>query len=212
MNYFELINKCLIELNYKICSKFTDLVKNDHEKIKNILNIINAEVCSFDNWNFLLRKCSISLSKNTGEIINTINGRIHSLYIDDIKYEFFNDFEKFLLNKQPSNTYTVFNDKILLPMFDTNKTIEVIYYTNDFAQNSDGNDISSMSKEGDISVIPIPFAEPILVYGACMRLKGNAENSKFSFWYGMYKDSLSNLRAKIGTSAFETPVIKISRN
>jgi len=211
MNYFELINKCLVELNYKQCSDFTDLVKNDHEKIKNIINIINAEVCSFDNWNFLLRKLEIELPKNSGEILNTISGRIHSLYIDKKKYEFFNNFEKFILNKQPSNTFTVFNDKILLPLFDTNKTIEIVYYTNNFAQDTNGQDISSMTSKNDISVIPFPFVEPILVYGTCMRLKGNTEYSKFSYWYGMYKDSLSNLRAKIGASATETPEIKILR-
>lgn len=211
MNYFELINKCLVELNYKTCSDFTDFVKNDHEKIKNILNIINAEVCGFDNWNFLLRKVQIELPKNTGEIFNTISGRIHSLYIDETKYEYYSDFEKFLLNKQPSNTYTVFNEKILLPIFEQNKTIEIIYYTNNFAQNSNGEDISSMYTGTDIPIIPYPFAEPILVYGTCMRLKGNAEYSKFSYWYGMYKDSLANMRSKIGTSAFETPQIKLSR-
>lgn len=211
MNYFELINKCLVELNYKQCSAFTDLVKNDHEKIKNILNIINAEVCGFDNWNFLLRKIQISLPKNTGEILNTVSGRIHSLYIDNAKYEYFADFEKFLLNKQPSNTYTVFNDKILLPLFTTSKTVEVVYYTNSFAQDAHGWDISSMTSEDDVSAIPFPFVEPILVYGTCMRLKGNSEYSKFSYWYGMYKDSISNMRAKIGINALETPQIKIAR-
>lgn len=211
MNYFELINKCLVELNYKQCNSFTDFIKNDHEKIKNILNIINAEVCSFDNWNFLLRKLQLDLPRNSGEILNTIPGRIHSLYVDKTKYEFFSDFEKFLLNKQPSNTYTVFNDKILLPLFDKDKTIEIIYYTNNFAQDSDGQDISSMANGSDVSVIPYPFVEPILIYATCMRLKGNAEYSKFSYWYGMYKDSLSNMRAKIGKNALETPGIKIAR-
>lgn len=211
MNYFELINKCLVELNYKTCNDFTDLVKNDHEKIKNILNIINAEVCGFDNWNFLLRKLQIELPKNTGEVYNTIAGRVHSLYIDEKKYEFTSDFEKFLLNKQPANTFTVFNDKILLPNFNQNKTIEIIYYTNNFAQDSNSFDIPAMESKDDASIIPFPFVEPILVYGTCMRLKGNAEYSKFSYWYGMYKDSLSNMRAKIGINAQETPQIKINR-
>lgn len=211
MNYFELINKCLVELNYKKCSDFNELVKNDHEKIKNILNIINSEVCAFDNWNFLLRKMQISLPKNSGEIVNTVSGRIHSVYIDNIKYEFFADFEKFLLNKQPSNTYTVFNDKVLFPMFELDKTIDVVYYTGNFAQNSDGEDIPSMTLGSDVSLVPIPFVEPILVYGTCMRLKGNAEYSKFSYWYGMYKESLANLRAKVGASALETPRISLKR-
>lgn len=211
MNYFDLINKCLIELNYKTCSEFTDLVKNDHEKIKSILNIINAEVCGFDTWNFLLRKMQVQLPKNTGEILNNIGGRIHALYIDGTKYKFFDDFEKFLLNQQPSSSYSVFNDKILLPLFDTNKTIDIIYYTNNFAQDAQGYDIASMSAATDLSAIPMPFVEPILVYGTCMRLKGNTEYTKFSYWYGMYKDSLANMRAKIGANAFDAPSIKISR-
>jgi len=211
MNYFELINKCLVELNYKKCSAFTDLVKSDHEKIKNILNIINAEVCGFDNWNFLLRKLQIDLPKNSGEIVNNVSGRIHSLYIDNAKYEYFADFEKFLLNKQPSNSYTVFNDKILLPLFEQDKTIDIIYYTNNFAQNTHGQDIASMAAESDASVIPVPFVEPILVYGTCMRLKANTEYSKFSYWYGMYKESLASMRSKIGASALETPTIRIAR-
>lgn len=211
MNYFELINKCLVELNYKTCAEFTDFVKNDHEKLKNILNIINAEVCSFDNWNFLLRKLEVDLPNNTGELIYMVPGRIHSLYIDNIKYDFFANFEEFLLNKQPSNTFSVFNDKILLPHFSRDKTIEIIYYTNNFAQDVNGLDIPSMTAKDDASIIPFPFVEPILVYGTCMRLKGNTEYNKFSYWYGMYKDSLANMRSKIGASALETPQIKINR-
>jgi len=211
MNYFDLINKCLVELNYKKCRTFVELTKNDHEKIKNILNIINAEVCSFDNWSFLLRKVQIDLPKNTGEIINSVPGRIHAIFIDGVKYEYYSDFEKFLLNNQPSNTYTSFNDKLLVPIFNQDKTIEVIYYTNKFAQNQNGEDIAQMDAETDASVVPIPFVEPILVYGTCMRLKANPENSKFSYWFGMYKDAIANLRSKIGTNALDAPQINLFR-
>jgi len=211
MNYFDLINKCLTELNYKTCRSFVELTKNDHEKIKNILNIINAEVCGFDNWSFLLRKASIELPKNTGEIVNSISGRIHSIYIDDTKLEYYSDFEKFIMNKQPSDTYSSFNDKLLLPIFNQDKTLEIIYYTNKFAQNADAEDTYSMTVETDKSIIPNPYAEPILVYGTCMRLKANPEYSKFNYWFSMYKDSLATMRSKIGTSALETPEIKLHR-
>ncbi len=211
MNYFELINKCLVELNYKTVDEFTDLVKNDHEKIKNILNIINAEVCTIDNWNFLLRKSELQLPKNIGEIPNPIQGRIHAVYINNTKYNFYTDFEKFLMNKQPQNTFTVFNDKLLFPIFNETKTIEIIYYTNQFAQDSDCSDKSTMTASTDKSVIPMPFVEPILVYGTCLRLKGNSEYAKFSYWYGMYKEALANLRSKISANAFESPQINIRR-
>ncbi|MCQ2789319.1 MAG: hypothetical protein MJ229_02965 [bacterium] len=211
MNYFDLINKCLIELNYKACDNFSDLIKNDHKKIKNILNIINSEICSFDNWNFLLKKQELELPRNTSEIQNTIEGRIHSLYIDKQKYEYDSDFEKFFLNKELSNTYSVFNDKILFPMFQENKTIEIFYYTNNFVKDSDDNDKKKFENEDDYSIIPEPFVEPILVYGTCMRLKGNTEYSKFSYWYNMYKEALSTLRAKTETNALSSPTISMKR-
>lgn len=211
MNYFELINKCLIELNYKTCENFSEFIKNDHKKIKNILNIINSEICSFDNWNFLLKKQEFELPRNTGEIQNTIEGRIHSLYIDKQKYEYSPDFEKFFLNNNLSNTYSVFNDKILFPMFQENKNIEIIYYTNNFVKDKNNNDKKKLEYEDDYSIIPEPFVEPILIYGTCMRLKGNTEYSKFSYWYNMYKEALSTLRAKTETNAFSTPTITVKR-
>ena len=73
MNYLEIINKCLMELNYKKVRTFDELIKNDHTKIKNILNIINSEICTFDNWNFLLRKKILKLPKGATEILNTVN-------------------------------------------------------------------------------------------------------------------------------------------
>lgn len=211
MNYLDLINKCLVELNYKTCDSFTDLVKNDHKKIKNILNVINAEVCNFNNWNFLLRKLQLELPKNTGETANTINGKIHSVYVDNVKYQFVDDFGSFMLKKSPSNSFTVFNDKLLFPLFDETKTVDVIYYTSYCAQNIYNEDIESMTNADDVSVIPSPYVEPLLTYGTCLRLKGSTEYSKFSYWYDMYNKALADMRAKISPNAFESPVIKLQR-
>ena len=62
MNFLEIINKCLLELNYKQVNAFSELVKNDHKRIMTILNIINKEICASDGWNFLLRRTSATLS------------------------------------------------------------------------------------------------------------------------------------------------------
>ncbi|HIS82365.1 TPA: hypothetical protein IAD41_02000, partial [Candidatus Scatenecus faecavium] len=89
MNYFELVNKCLVELNYKQVNAFSELTKNDHKKIKNIINVINNEVCGYDNWNFKLRKSEVTLAKNTNEIDNPVDGRIASIVIDGHVYKYF---------------------------------------------------------------------------------------------------------------------------
>ena len=79
MNFLELINKCLLELNYKQVSSFAELVKQDHKRIIAILNIINKEICAIENWQFLLRKTKLLIPSNTTEVENPVNGRI--LYI-----------------------------------------------------------------------------------------------------------------------------------
>ncbi|MDR1168826.1 MAG: hypothetical protein LBK53_08085 [Heliobacteriaceae bacterium] len=212
MDYLQLINKCLVELNYKQVYAFAELTKNDHKKIKSILNVLNAEICSYDRWNFLLREARITLSANAGEIANPVNGRIAALIIDNIKLGYTDDFEKFFINSQPANTYTTFNDKILLPRFGESKTVKILYYTKDYAVSAEGAEKPEMEEGADCSLIPAPFAEPLLVYGACMRLKGNPKHVRFNYWYSMYKEALANMRSKISVNAHEAPSVKLFRN
>lgn len=211
MNYLEIINKCLMELNYKKVRTFDELIKNDHTKIKNILNIINSEICMFDNWNFLLRKKILKLPKGATEILNTVNGKINTLSIDGQKYVYTQDFEAFILNKAPKGVYSVLNDMLLLPKFNEDKKLDIIYYTNDFVKSADGTEKMRLEKEDDISQIPDPFAEPLLVYGTCMRMKANPSYSKFSYWLGMYKDNIANMRSKLCTDIQQSPSITLER-
>lgn len=211
MNYFELINKCLVELNYKQVNSFKELIKNDHKKIKNIINIINTEVCRSEKWDFLLEKTELTLPKNTGELQNTIRGRIALILIDNTPYRYFEDFKKFLTNTQPQNTYSSFNDKLLFPIFNEEKTVTVVYYTENNAVDKDNNEKLYLDEETDSSIIPEIFAEPLLVYGTCMRLKGNPQHIKFSYWLSMYKEALANLKSKSHIDADTTPTIKLFR-
>lgn len=211
MKYFDLINKCLVELNYKQVNSFSEMVKNDHNKIKNIINVINREVCSFEKWNFLLRETELTIPAGTGQITNPIEGRIASIIIGGKKYNYLDDFEKFFTNSQPKYTYTAFNDKLLFPVFKKEQTAKVVYYTSNTATDSDGKEKNLLENEGDESLIPKTFAEPILVYGSCMRLKGNPQHVRFSYWYGMYKDALSNMKAKLAVDANSAPVVNLFR-
>ncbi len=212
MNYLNIINKCLTELNYKSVNSFSELVKNEHIKIKNIINVINSEICSSFKWNFLLRTKTVSLPANTGDIENPIFGKILYLTIDNQKYLYDDNFEKFFTNEQKPLTYTIFNDKILLPQFREDKLIEIVYYTLNSTKNNNGIEKSSLEFFDDETLIPDPFAEPILVYGTCMRLKGNPQHIRFNYWLSMYKTALANLVADSSPSANDTPHVKLSRN
>lgn len=211
MNYLEIINKCLVELNYKQVNSFSELTKNEHKKLKNIINIINSEICSLDKWNFLLRKEKLLLKKNTGELENTINGKINSLIIGVEKYEYNPNYETFFTNSQPQNTYSLFDDKILLPIFNQDKDVEILYYTKNCAKDISGQEKFQLQEEKDSSLIPLPFVEPILVYGTCMRLKGNPQHARFNYWFSMYKDALANLRSKVAETIDEYPTVKMFR-
>ncbi len=211
MNYFELVNKCLVELNYKQVNAFSELTKNDHKKIKNILNVINTEVCNSENWNFRLRKKEITLSANTTEIENPIDGRIASLVIDGHVYKYFDKPELYIMEKAPANTYSRFNDKLLVPEFDKDKQLNIIYYTANTCTNSEGEEQKNLKNESDKSFIPDAFAEPILVYGTCMRLKSNPQHVKFSYWLSMYNNALSNMRSRISIDANYAPAVKMHR-
>ena len=211
MNYLEIINKCLVELNYKQVNAFSELTKNDHEKLKNIINIVNTDVCGFDKWDFLIRKKEIILPAKTGEIQNTIDGRIETIIADGVKFEYYQDFERFFVNSQPQNTYSLFSDKILFPIFNKDKTLEVIYYTKNCAVDTQGEEKFSMENEDDSSLIPEPYVEPLIVYGSCMKLKGNPEHVRFSYWYSMYKEALMNLRSRVSKSVDDCPSVKLYR-
>ena len=74
-----------------------------------------------------------------------------------------------------------------------------------------GNEKKSLENEGDSSLIPDVFAEPILVYGTCMRLKSNPQHVKFAYWLSMYNSALANMRSKISIDANSTPSVKLYR-
>ena len=131
--------------------------------------------------------------------------------VDGQKFDYHQDFESFFVNSQPYNTYGFYDDKILFPVFNTAKTIDILYYTNNCAKSVSGTEKLAFENESDLSLIPDPFAEPLLVYGACIRLKGNPQHIRFSYWLSMYKDALANLRSRVSASIDETPTVKIKR-
>jgi hypothetical protein len=211
MNFLELINKCLLELNYKQVNTFAELVKNDHKKIKTILNIVNQEICNTENWNFLLRKATITIPANTAEISNTINGRILYVFIDGEKYNYTDDIELFIKGNSKSHTYSIFNDKLLFPLFKEDKNIQIIYYTRNSAKGQNNEEKDEMTVETDSSLIPMPFAQQLLVYGTCLRVKANPSYIRFNYWISMYKEALLNLRSKTSVYAKDSSSVRLFR-
>ena len=211
MNFLELINKCLLELNYKPVSTFAELVKNDHKKIKTILNIVNQEICNIENWNFLLRKTTVTIPANTNEVSNTVNGRILYMFIDGKNYIYSEDFRPFLNGKVSDCAYSVINDKLLFPKFSETKQAQIVYYTGNCAKSQNNTEKKEMTAETDTSLIPMPFAQQLLVYGTCLRIKANPSYIRFNYWISMYKEALLNLKSKTSVYAKDAPTVRLMR-
>ena len=211
MNFLEIINKCLLELNYRQVNSFNELVKNDHKRIKTIINIVNKEVCCANNWNFLLRKTNITIPPNTIETDNSVNGRILYLLVDSQKYDYVNNVEPFLTGTPQANTYSKYADKLLFRESDGERTAQVLYYTKNCAVDINGNEKAEMIDSTDSPIIPMPFSEQILTYGTCLRLKANPTYIRFGYWMSMYKEALANLKSTSSVDSSDAPVVRLFR-
>ena len=211
MNFIEIINKCLLELNYRQVNSLSELVKNDHKRIMAIINVINQEICCANNWNFLLRKTSLEIPANTTEINNEINGRILYILVDGKKYKYIEDVESFLTGQAKDCTYSTYSDKLLFPKAKTSRTAQVVYYTKNCVIDSQGNEKTEMTQVSDSSVIPVPFDQQLLTYGTCLRLKANPSYIKFSYWMSMYKEALANLKSTSSIDSKDAPVVRLLR-
>lgn len=212
MNFLNLINKCLLELNFRQVNKFSELVKNDHKRIVSILNVINNEICNSEKWNFLLRNTTLALPEKTSEIENTIPGRIWYLIIDGQKYKYIDGVEPFLTGKNPTGVFSICANKILLPKFSEKKEVNILYYSKYGVVDENGEEKENFENETDKSLIPMPFVEQILVYGTCLRVKANPQHIKFAYWMSMYKEALLNLKSKSSGYVLTAPSVILHRD
>ena len=107
------------------------------------------------------------------------------------------------------NYYSVINDRIIFEKPRCDKIYSIIYYTTNYAFGEDGEFKPSLDKASDTSIIPMPYAEHILVYGSCLKVKANPSYPKFGFWNTMYIQALANLRQKSPRSVESEPFISL---
>lgn len=199
-------------MNCKKINDFSELTKNEHKRILEAVNVVNKEICHIENWDFLRRRCSITLPAETSELENQINGKILHVFIDGKEYTYTEDLNPFLSQTNFNfDKYSALGSTLLFPKFNQEKTLDIIYYTSDCVADENGTEKENLEIKTDVSLIPMPFAEQLLVYGACLRVKANPQYFKFSYWLSMYKEALVNLKSKTLVSAQNTPEISVFR-
>lgn len=212
MKFLEIVNKCLSELNSKQVNDFSELTKNEYKRLLSAVNLVNKEICNIENWSFLLKRISVDLPAGTKELKNPINGKILHLFIDGIEYSFTENLKPFLEVKNTEmKCYSILGNNILFPKFENDKKLDIVYYSANCVVDSENKEKENLEYVDDKSLIPMPFVEQLLVYGACLRVKANPQYFKFSYWLSMYKEALLNLKSKATLTVQGTPTINLSR-
>jgi len=211
MNYLEIVNKCLAEMNCRQVSQWNELTRTHHISLKEAINRVNTQVCMDYPWEFLETSTTTTVPANTWQITPNFDGRLDSIIIGNELYTYTDNYLSFLLGRFCERQFAMYSGKIFVKPSQESREAIFLYYSNNFALDISGNPKDMLELATDKSVIPAEFAEPILVYGACMRVKHNPNLPKFNYWYKEYHSALAELRAKKVNLVQDSPMIKISR-
>lgn len=220
MNYFEIINKVLLELNYRPLEDFGRIYKNEHQKILDAINRVNKDVLASYDWPFLERKGNITVSKGQNSCIVPFKGHIKAVYDGSEKLEFApNPFPAGVLGQGAcacGGFYSLETAQdgqktcLIVPKSNQDKVYTVIYYSKNYVMDENGTFKVDFTGKNDVSTIPMPYAEQLLVYGTCLKVKANPAYPKFGFWNTLYIQALANLRQKSPQTKEGGPFISIN--
>ena len=206
-NYFEIFTKVLNELNWREVSDFDEIVKSEHKRILNLINIVNAEVLSSCIWDFLLERSIITLDMNQDTIFDNFDGKIISIFEGNKKYKFIPPAVFLRCKMNFANVYSNVENKIVTLPFEQPRELNVVYTRNLFARDASGKRKIKMEEKQDTSIIPASHIEPVLVYGTLIKVKANPSFAKFGYWRTLYFNALANLRTQSGASYENSPMI-----
>lgn len=195
MTFFEIINDCLSELNYKQASSFAGLTNADDLKVMDEVNNVNREISLAEDWYFRQQKTSFTITANTTEFTNPIVGKIALIMVGSTEYIYSSNFDDFYSGTASGTSYGLFSEKILFASCPTERTATIYYYTNYPAKTAAGTLKSSMTLTDDVSIIPEQFRRDVLVYGACLRTRAMTKHVKYGSWLASYLNAIKALRS-----------------
>lgn len=212
MNFLEIINKCLIELNYREVDSWNALTLNDHKRLKEVIKRVNSQICTAEDWPFLEREANLRLIKGQEKFYNPVTGKISLFFIDKNEYKYSPNYRAFLLGNPVAGCFSTYAEHVYIPPQNSSVNCKIFYNSDYSAMDKDNNEKKFLEVETDISLIPEAFCESVLVYGACLRLKGNPEHAKFKYWYSMFNDALAQMRSRCFISKAQYAKINIYRD
>ena len=211
MNFFELINATLQELNYKQVSAFSELTKPDHKKLMAIVSRMNDILLDSCDWEFMLRECFLDVPAGADRVALPFEMKIKSLSVDGVSLFYTDRYDYFLDGNGFSTCYSVFNRKVLLTPVNEKRTLKILYITQNHAKNADGEEVERLVNADDVSLLPDEHARTALIYGACLQFKSNPQHPKYKHWLQNFTDARSKMRATREYVAQQPPEIKLPR-
>lgn len=231
MNYLEIFNKVMLELNYRPINVFSNIFKNEHLRILENIKRVNSEICSSFDWDFLLKKEQVQIErvKSCGEGADSTpaatsiapcglfavgfepKGKVVSLFEEGQKLRYHAKFEDFLKGSAPPGTYGNYGGKLILGANSAHspRSLDVYYSSNCYAKTAEDTEIDNFENATDVSIIPAPFCEEALVYGTCVKTKANPGFVKFPFWVSQYTRAIARLRSENPLTYDDTPNLVI---
>lgn len=209
MNYFEIFNKVLLELNYRPVQSFDGIYKSEHKKILDAINRVNNEVLASYDWDFLDKQMFLDVEEGKNVYELGFNGNIKAVYKYNERVSYTPNSEELELGSILGNFYAVARRSIIIPKPHKNEVYKIIYQGENFAMGADGEFKKKLTEKDDVSILPMPFAEHILVYGTCLKTKANPSYPKFGFWNTMYIQALANLLQKSPQTSESEPFISL---
>lgn len=211
MNYLELTNLTLQELNYKTVSDFSELVKPDHKKILETVSRINENLTNTCDWSFLMREIDIDVPANATAVPIPIGLKIKAAYLDGSPLEYSNECHRFLDKKGYYGGFSTFNCQVLIMPREKATKLKLFYKTKNSAKTADGKEIPRLTNGSDTTLIPDQHARNVVVFGACMQFKSNPEHPKYKHWLRLFTDGYSQMRADSEFIVESPPKIKLPR-
>lgn len=205
--YFDIFKKVLNELSWREVNDFEEITKSEHKRVLNLINSTNSEVLSSYIWDFLIEKSEIILEKNQTTILEDFGGKIISVWEGTKKYKYIHP-AQFTNDKTGfSDCYSSIGDLIITLPCSLQRKLSIIYVSDMYAQDENGTKTANMQNKNDTSVLPLPYLEPILIYGTLIKVKANPSFAKFGYWRTLYYNAISNLRTSGSKSYEDSPRI-----
>ncbi|MDD3593018.1 MAG: hypothetical protein PHX18_00150 [Candidatus Gastranaerophilales bacterium] len=193
MNLLEIMNKTLVELNYKEITDFDiDIKKPDNKRLLDVINRLNKDICILsDDFYFRQKVKEIELTNDRFEYSPNISGHISKIIAGTQEYKFESDYSLFYKNTAPAYSFGSFGTKLLIAP--TNAVAKVFYITDLFVEDATGELKSDFKEADDKSIIPENFVEKLFINGAAFNFKQNTTHPKYNHWKMNFDSSVGKL-------------------